>query len=543
MSNTGMSTVKSGNGRWNWFKYKLFYGGTFKGMITFTIVWEFVIVLFLSTFSQPIKIILGSPLLPFDFSMSTEMDKAARIVMLYHSLAIPFIAICTYFVLEYCDVREKFKSRVKWPLFFGSLLASTTGMLFAYIFPKGWILHGLYLLGLSLCFYAGVMLLIGIFPTKSFPKNWTKQENKKNIILEQLALVTVTICVLLTVILGAAVGSFFGNDDLTALLAEYFLRDPEVLPYPYEVAEIFIDAIKAHLHAMLGLIDVIILLIVFRYTMGNNPKGRWHLLAMIMAIPGTFFLSLGSWLVTFKSVVPLVTFGILQEWPFDMHYLIYVGAAILVTVGLILAFMGWNKTSKEILGEPYKTARWGTRAKAVFQDPIKFSLYFLFIWVNFVMTFGGIFLALSLYDDSVLAERLPFVSFRSGPLEIETTVARGHWHILATLSAVILFLLFVDILRIEGKSRKSMGWLMFAGSILGFGLGMIYLYFPHLDQNWANNLTLYADVQEFWEVNAFWLPLLLDLGILLICLALVIFCFHQLIEIIKSRKDVHEFPE
>ena len=545
MSDTEPSTVKSGNGRWNWFKYKLFYGGTFKGMITFTIVYLFVIVLFLSTFSQPIVDLFGAPLLPFEFSSSTEdlMAFSARVAMLYHAIAVPFLAICTYFVLEYCDVREKFKSRIKWPLFFGSMLTSICGILYSYFFPKGWILHGLYLLGLSLCFYAGILLLIAIFPTKSFPKNWNKQENKINIIFEQLALVTIAICILLTTVLGASIGAFFGNDDLTAFLAEYFLREPEVLPYPYDVAEIFVDGVKAHLHAMLAQIDVIILLVVFRYTMGNNPKGRLHLLAMIMAIPGTFILSLGSWLVTFKSVVPLITFGILEEWPFDMHYLIYVGSAIVVTVGVILALIGWSKLSKDTLGDAYKSAGWGTRIKALFKDPVKFTLYFLFIWVNFVMTFSGIFLALSLHDTSVLAKVLPFVSFRSGPLAVETTVARGHWHILATLSAVTLFLLFVDILRVEGKSRKVMGWLMLAGSILAFGFGMIYMYFPHLDQNWANNLTLYASVQEFWEVNAFWEPLLLDLGITLIALALVIFCFYELIQIIKGKRDVNVFPE
>ena len=40
---------------WQWFLYKFNYGlGTNKGLITFTIIWEFVIVLFLSTFTEPI---------------------------------------------------------------------------------------------------------------------------------------------------------------------------------------------------------------------------------------------------------------------------------------------------------------------------------------------------------------------------------------------------------------------------------------------------------------------------------------------------------
>jgi hypothetical protein len=166
------------------------------------------------------------------------------------------------------------------------------------------------------------------------------------------------------------------------------------------------------------------------------------------------------------------------------------------------------------------------------------------------MTFGGIFLALSLRGEtdpagaSPLVKVLPFISFRDGPLAVETTVARGHWHVLATLSAVILLLLLIDMLDIQGAARKVMAWLLFAGSVLAFGFALIYLYAPHLDQAWANNLTLYTDVKDYWGTNlGGLLPLVLDFGILLIVVALVIFCVHQLMQIIKGRKDVKEWPE
>ncbi len=543
-----MTAVEKEEGIIQWLKYKINYGLTYKGMITFTIVWEFCIILFLSTFSQPIEAVLGTTLLPITLD-STDVEKAGRLIMVYHAIAVPIIAVCTYFVLEFMDVREKFKSRVKWPLFIGSILASANAILFAYVFHEGWILHGLYLVGLSLCFYAGVMLLLGVFPTKSFPPR--DPENSRNVIVGQFALTLVAICVLISVVLGAAVGAFFGQEGLTVMLAEYFLRHDM---YPYEVAELFIDAIKAHLHVMLALIDVIILLVVYRYTVPDQKGGtlkinlkiisfkiNWYLLSMILAIPGMFILSLGAWFVTLNSVI---------NWPVDMHYLIYVGSAILVTVGVILAFTGWNKASKEVLGDSYDSASWLTRVKAVFKDPVKLALYFQFIWVNIVMTFGGIFLALSLRGPTDPEGASPFtnvlglVSFRDGPLAIETTVARGHWHVLATLSAIILLLLFIDMLDIQGMVRKAMGWLLFAGSIIAFGLALIYLYLPHFDQNWATDLTMYTDVQAYWGAN--WgglLPLIIDLGIMLFVIAIIIFCVHQLIEILKGRKDVKEFPE
>ena len=521
---------ESTGSRLDWLRRKINYGATYKGMITFNIVWIFVIILFLSTFSEPIKLILGGPLLELDLPMD-DVSRAGRLILLYHGLAVPFIATCTYFVLEFMDVREKFKTRVKWPLFIGSILASTNALLYAYFFPEGWILHGLYLVGLSLCFYAGVMLLLGVFPTKSFPA----REGGRSILLGQSALTLLTVCILLSTILGASIGAFFGN-GMVPLLAEYFLR-----PYDHETyAELFVDGVKAHLHIMLALIDTIILLVVYRYTV-KDQKGRWYRISMILAMPGMLIMSIGSWAVTFNKF---------DFWPFDMHYLIYVGSAILVTVGLILAFTGWNRTSKVVLGDKYDSASWIARGKAVITGaPVKFALYFQFIWVNFVMTFGGIFLALSLRGPtdpegaSPFVKILPFAAFRDGPLAVETTVARGHWHILATLSAIILLLLIIDVLDIQGMARKAMAWFLFAGSVIAFGFGMLYLYLPHLDQSWAENLTKFVDVKEFWEETAFWLPLAMDFGIMLFVIGIVIFCFHQFLEIWKGKRDVENFPE
>jgi hypothetical protein len=527
---------QSSKSKIEWLRRKINYGATYIGMITFTVVWLFVIILFLSTFSEPIELILGRPLLPIELS-DTDIDRAGRIVLLYHSIAVPVVAICAYFVLIFMDVREKFKSRVKWPLFAGSILASGNGILFAYIFHDGWILHGLYLVGLSLCFYGGIMLLLGLFPTKSFPK----REKSSHNLLGQWAVTLLTFCLLVSVILGGAIGSFFGN-GMVPLLAEYFLRDELVNWAVYD--HVLVDAVKAHLHIMLALIDVAILLIVYRYTVPDQ-KGRWYKISMVLAMPGMLIMSIGSWAVTFNEVIP---------YPFDMHYLIYAGSAVLVTVGLILALTGWDKISKEYFGDKYESVSIIERTKAIFKDPVKFTLYFMFIWVNFVMTFGGIFLALSLRGPtdpegaSPFTELLGITAFRDGPLAVETTVARGHWHILATLSAIMLMLLLIDILKIRGTTRKVLGWLMLAGSLVAFGLGTIYIYFPHFDANWAQNLTLFPDVMEFWKAQKLfgfgnWLPIVMDLGIMLFIIAITIFCFHQLIEIIKGKHDIEEWPE
>ncbi len=540
-----MDTVDTTDSKTDWLKRKINYGATYKGMITFTLVWLFVIILFLSTFSEPIKLIFGKPLLPIELS-DDFVDRAGRIIILYHSIAVPVVAVCTYFVLMFMDVREKFKTRVKWPLFIGSIFASGSGIIFAYIDPKGWIFHGFYLVGLSLCFYAGIMLLLGVFPTGSFPKR--DAENRRNILLGQYAVTLLTVCILLSVILGGVIGSFFGN-GMIPLLAEYFLRPEVIETYALEYDHVLVDAVKAHLHIMLALIDVIILLVVYRYTV-QDQKGKWYGLSMALAIPGMLIMSIGSWAVTFNEII---------SYPFDMHYLIYAGSAILVTVGLILALTGWKKLSKEFLGGDYDSSSSSTKVKAIFKDPVRFSLYFHFIWVNFVMTFGGIFLALSLRggdDPSPFTEILKIPAFREGPLAVETTVARGHWHILATLSAIMLVLLLIDVLDIKGSIRNVMGWLFLAGSVVAFGLGAIYLYFPHFDLAWADSITpsdplslgMFEDVAAFWKAQELfgfgnWLPIVMDLGIMLFVIALAILCFNQLIQIIKGRHDVKDWPE
>ncbi len=545
-----MSTSESTGSKIDWIRRKINYGATLEGMITFTIVYLLCIVLFLSTFSQPLEQLLGTTLIPKVWIDPSHTGpealaaKAGRLVMLYHALTIPFLAICTYFVLMIMDVREKFVSRVKWPLFIGSILSSMMGVSYAYLFPEAWLIHGLMLVGMSLCFYAGIMLLLGVFPTKSFPSR--DAENSRNVLIAQITLTVTTVCVLISVILGASIGAFFGTDEMTAFLAEYFLREP----YPdLALAHLFVNAVKGHLHVMLLLIDVIILIVVYRYTVPDQ-KGRWYLLAMILTIPGALVASMGSWFVSFKDV---------EAWTnitggFDMHWLIYFGAAILVTVGVMITLKGWNKTSQEVLGDEYEKASWVTRAKAVFKDPVNFAMYFQFTWVNFVMTFTGIFLALSLYDDSVIPRRLlpNLPAFRDGPIAVETTVARGHWHILGVLSAVILLLFMILYLDVQGTRRKIIGWSSWIGSVIAFGLGVTYLYFPHFDMAWANNpgsgsifgdQGLYLNVIEYWKSTAFWLPWVMDIGIVFISLGIIIFCFHQFLEIWNGKKDVEEWPE
>ncbi len=483
-----MSAENSKNGILDSIRHKIYYGLTYKGLITFTIVYEFCLILFLSTFSKPITQLFGGPLLPIVLE-NTREAQVARVIVLYHSLAIPFLAAVVYYILDVCDVRENWAAPVKWFIFPGSMLTSVSGITFAYILPHNWIAHGLFLMGNSLVFFSGILLLIGVFPTKSFPVREDPNEGPYvgGINIAQVNLTLVTFALLISAMLGAIAGAYFGQDPgFEAFLAEDIVR---LKPHSF-----FELLIISHLHIMVALLDVAVFLLVFRYTFPKQ-QGNWYKRSMMLTIPGILITTGGDWLV-------------ITGWD-NAHMVINVGAMFLLLAALILMVLGWNKISKNTLGPSYNEASWLVRAKAVLKDPVKAGMYFQFLWVNFVVTLPGIYLAINLE------------SVRELPFEVEKAITTGHWHILATLTAVIMLMLSVDYLGIQGKVRQLAGWLITVGSILAFGFTVVYMFKD----------------QVRWTYYFF------DLGLILIVIAIVFFCVHELIELLKGKKDVTDYAE
>ncbi len=276
-------------------------------------------------------------------------------------------------------------------------------------------------------------------------------------------------------------GAYFGN-GFEAILAEDFLRA--------ETKTLFVEAVVGHLHVMLALIDSAVLLLVFRHT---NPEqtGKWYLAGMLLSIPGTVIIAIGSWLVPVGYE--------------KAHLVINVGATFALAAGLILAAAGWRKTSRDVLGEQGDSASLGQRIVAVFKDPVRFGLCLQFIWVNFVVTLPGIY----------VATNLEF--FRTGvDAELERSFAVGHWHVLATLTAIIVLLLAFDYLDVRGPVRQVVGWTLILGSFFAFAFANAYMF---------HDLGVQPDF-------AF---LMIDVGILLFIAGITVFCFYMLIDIIKGR--------
>jgi hypothetical protein len=87
--------------------------------------------------------------------------------------------------------------------------------------------------------------------------------------------------------------------------------------------------------------------------------------------------------------------------------------------------------------------------------------------VNFVVTVPGVYVAFNL--DTY---RQPAY------LAVERTILVGHWHVLATLSAVIVLFLIADRLGTRGWVRQAVGWGLLAGSTLAFVFVNVYMFTP-----------------------------------------------------------------
>ncbi len=426
------------------------------GLLLVVTGWDALLVVLLSTLSAtgPLSWLDVSTLLGLD-----EAGRVGRIIMLYHSLAIPFIAALVYLILDTLSLEEKYPRLIRPTITAGYMLASVGGLGFAYLgWGWGWIAHGVFLVGLSLVFYAGVVLCVGLWPWRG------------GFTAERLAFWLMALYTLISATIGGAAGSYFGN-GFQAFLAEDVVRES------HDLGQL---AIIAHLHIMLTLIDVALLLIAARTFDLPGRAQRW---TMWLTIVGTTIVSFATWGVM-----------VIEE---IAHKIINVGAAFLLPAAIIVAVYGFGQLVRSEPGAG--RASLGRRVKALLGDPVRFGMLFESIFVNVVVTGPGVYVAINL-------ETYRQPAF----LEVERTILVGHWHVLATLSAVIALLLVVDWLEVRGWLRQIVGWGVLAGSTLAFVFVQVYMFRqPGIEMGWT-------------------VPFL-DTGIGLLLVAVAIFLIERLI--------------
>ena len=365
-------------------------------------------------------------------------ERAGRIIMLYHTIAMSIVAIEVYMITSIIPMRKHEQRNINAIITFGYILAIVAGLGFAY-WGHNFSLHGVFLVGQSLVFFAGLMLVVALNPWKKeyYVTDKAYSHTKKGVDVERMAFFVMAVAMLISAGFGAVTGSFWANGHET-FLAEDLIRDPNKTALQ--------KAIVGHLHIMLTLIAVAITLIVGRWM---NFKGAFHKIAMPVMIFGTIVISGGVW-----SVV----------WTHMAHTFIYVGSVFVMLAALLLVIFSWKKLIKDRIEERGLTnPTFFQKLAALFHDPIKFGPFWQMVFMNFTVSGIGIFMAVKL--DEI---------FRVWSAREERITLTGHWHILAAIIATIIIMYYIDISGIKGKKRKWFGWILIIGSDVAFAAMTIF---------------------------------------------------------------------
>jgi hypothetical protein len=417
-----------------------------------------------------------------------EAEREGRLIMLYHTIAVAVVAIEVYFITEIMPMKKHEHSMINATITFGYLLTMIFGLAFGY-FGHNFVFHGLYLFGLSLSFFSGILLAIALWPWRKeyYVKDPDYSHTKKGVNLERVAFFVMAIATLGSALFGAVTGSFWGNGHET-FLAEDLIREP--------LKNYLQLSIIGHLHIMLTLIAVALALIIGRWF---DFRGIFHKIAMPLMISGTIVITLGVWLV-----VPYEAIA---------HWIIYGGSVLVMLSALMLVIFGWNKLIRERIKEQgIEKANFGQKIKALLHDPLKFGSTWQMVFMNFTVSFIGIFVAVKL--DEI---------FRVWPARDERIILTGHWHILSGIIASIILLYYADRVGLKGKARQWFGWIIIIGTDIAFASVTIFsmkrLFVSESEQQPIVNTTM----------------LLADIAIATVLVLLALFLLWQLFDLLNKN--------
>jgi hypothetical protein len=359
-------------------------------------------------------------------------EREGRIIILYHSIAMAVVAIEVYMINGLLRMKPIFKTVINAIITVGYTVTMVFGLGFAY-FGQNWAFHGLYIAGLTLIFFTGVLLVIALWPWNKEYHQPDKEyaRTRSGVDLERVAFFAAALTTVISALFGAVPGSFFGN-GFEVFLAENIIRLPEKTTMEYSII--------GHLHIMLALIAVMITLIIGRWL---NFKGILHKIAMPLMILGTIVLNVGVWGV----VTPLEPVA---------HMIIYVGATPSMLAALLLLIWSWRTLIREGTAHLPKP-NLGQKLSALLRDPLRFGPTWQMLFMNFTVSGIGIFMAIQL--DEI---------FRVWPAREERIELTGHWHVLSAIIATIILLYYGDMVGLKGKLRQFYGWSIIILSNIAF---------------------------------------------------------------------------
>ncbi len=414
-------------------------------------------------------------------------EREGRVVILYHAIAMAVVAIEVYMITGLLKIKPGWKTAINAIITPGYMLTMFFGLLFAY-FGHNWIFHGVYLLGLSLTFLAGVMVVIALWPwSKEFRQPDRGHARLRNgLDLERLAFWATALTTVLSALFGAVPGSFFGN-GFQVFLAENVIRLPNKSTLEYSVI--------GHLHIMLALIAIMITLIIGRWL---DFRGILHKIAMPLMILGTVLLNLGVWGV----VTPLQPVA---------HMIIYTGATPAMVAALLLLIWSWAMLIREGTAHLAQPSL-GQKLAALVRDPLRFGPTWQMLFMNFTTSGIGIFMAVKL--DEI---------FRVWPAREERIELTGHWHALSAIVATIILLYYGEIIGLKGRKRKIYGWALIILSDIALAAVTIF----------EMKRLFITEAEQQPLVNGLMLAMDVGLGSLLVLLGIVM--IWRLVDLFRRR--------
>jgi hypothetical protein len=415
-------------------------------------------------------------------------EREGRIIMLYHAIAVAVVAIEVYLITGILPMRNHERTMINGTITVGYLSTMIFGLWFGY-FGHNFVFHGLYLFGLSLVFFAGILLTIALWPFRKeyYVKDPAYAHTKRGVDLERLAFFTMAVTTLGSALFGAVTGSFWGNGH-EAFLAEDLIREPHKTALQL--------AIIGHLHIMLTLIAVAIALIIGRWF---DFKGPLHKIAMPFMIVGTLIITLGAW-----AVVPFETIA---------HYIIYGGSVLVLFSGLFLVIFAWRKLIRDGLAEKgIEKGNFIQGLRALLRDPLRFGSTWQMVFMNFNVSFVGIFVAVKL--DEI---------FRVWPAREERIILTGHWHVLSGIIASIILFYYADLAGMKGRARQVFGWVLIIASDVAFGSATVF----------EMKRLFVSEAEQQPIVN--WTMLLIEIGLALVLIMLAAFMVWRLVDLLKRK--------
>ena len=350
-------------------------------------------------------------------------------------MSTPFIGIVSLFFIEIVEMRSKAIKPIKYLAGLGGIFGGIGAIFWAY--TDLFLLHHLFLVGLSLLFLCALFLVYGLIPGKEVKESEYYRDLPKiaGFNLLHLSAVIVILGMIVFAIFGAVAAIIMLELHEPFFLVEYEFVFNRALP-----KELFQELASFHMRLMNALLLTGVLILTFRYT---AVKGRLAKIGLWFILIGTLAMTAGYFLMFIGPAANAVLMP---------------ARALILFTGVIIAFDGWIKVSKEELGSRYESASFGSKIIALFKNPLRMSMFITFFLAGIIVVIPGMIIVANLE-----AYRNLVINYT-----VERNFATGHPHVLITLGAIVVFSIIIHNMIPKNRLRKLIGWTLFAGLFVVF---------------------------------------------------------------------------